>query len=61
MLEEHDAARRDNSYAIWLLLMLELWFRRQETPPRIELASALAENAGNPLAASGGARPAANL
>ncbi|MGA2434048.1 MAG: asparagine synthase (glutamine-hydrolyzing) [Bryobacteraceae bacterium] len=61
MLEEHDAARRDNSYAIWLLLMLELWFRRQETPPRIEPASALAENAGNPLAASGGARPAANL
>ncbi len=33
MLEEHDSSRRDNASSIWLLLMLELWFRRQEAAP----------------------------
>jgi asparagine synthase (glutamine-hydrolysing) len=27
MLEEHESKRRDNSYWLWSLLMLELWFR----------------------------------
>jgi asparagine synthase (glutamine-hydrolysing) len=27
LLEEHDRGRRDNSHWLWMLLMLELWFR----------------------------------
>ncbi len=30
MLDEHDRGRRDNSYWLWSLLMLELWFRDLE-------------------------------
>jgi asparagine synthase (glutamine-hydrolysing) len=32
LLEEHQSARRDNSIWIWMLLMLELWFRNIEQP-----------------------------
>ena len=28
LLQEHDAGRRDNSHWLWMLLMLELWFRK---------------------------------
>ncbi|MEO7144281.1 MAG: asparagine synthase C-terminal domain-containing protein, partial [Bryobacteraceae bacterium] len=31
MLREHDAGRRDNSHWLWMLLMLELWFRDWES------------------------------
>jgi asparagine synthase (glutamine-hydrolysing) len=27
LLQEHDSGRRDNSHWLWMLLMLELWFR----------------------------------
>ncbi|MBL8213772.1 MAG: hypothetical protein JNK87_23840, partial [Bryobacterales bacterium] len=27
LLEEHDSGRRNNSHWLWMLLMLELWFR----------------------------------
>jgi asparagine synthase (glutamine-hydrolysing) len=30
LLKEHDSARRDNSHWLWMLLMLELWFRNFE-------------------------------
>jgi asparagine synthase (glutamine-hydrolysing) len=30
LLREHDAGRRDNSHWLWMLLMLELWFRNLE-------------------------------
>jgi asparagine synthase (glutamine-hydrolysing) len=30
LLKEHDTARRDNSHWLWMLLMLELWFRNLE-------------------------------
>ncbi len=28
LLDEHHQGRRDHSYSLWILLMLELWFRR---------------------------------
>lgn len=31
LLEEHDRQRRDNYHWIWMLLMLELWFRERES------------------------------
>jgi len=31
LLNEHESARRDNSYWLWALLMLELWFRQIST------------------------------
>jgi asparagine synthase (glutamine-hydrolysing) len=31
MLQEHDTGRRDNSHWLWMMLMLELWFRDLET------------------------------
>lgn len=31
LIEEHESGRRDNSDHLWLLLMLELWFRNWET------------------------------
>ena len=30
LLKEHDSGRRDNSHWLWMLLMLELWFRNLE-------------------------------
>ncbi len=30
LLKEHDSARRDNSYWLWMLLILELWMRNFE-------------------------------
>ncbi len=30
LLKEHDTGRRDNSHWLWMLLMLELWFRNLE-------------------------------
>jgi asparagine synthase (glutamine-hydrolysing) len=30
LLEEHDTGRRDNYHWLWMLLMLELWFRELE-------------------------------
>lgn len=30
LLKEHDTRRRDNSHWLWMLLMLELWFRNLE-------------------------------
>lgn len=30
LLREHDSQRRDNSHWLWMLLMLELWFRNLE-------------------------------
>jgi asparagine synthase (glutamine-hydrolysing) len=35
LLEEHDRGRRDNSYWLWWLLMLELWFRSLPHPERL--------------------------
>lgn len=34
LLDEHDRRRRDHSHQLWSLLMLELWFREEETPVR---------------------------
>ena len=31
LLDEHDRGRRDNSHWLWMLLMLELWFREFKT------------------------------
>lgn len=31
LLEEHDRGRRDNSHWLWMLLMLEVWFRQEHT------------------------------
>src|SRR5580704_5621068 len=31
MLEEHQSGRRDNSHWLWILLMLEMWFREFES------------------------------
>lgn len=31
LLEEHQTGRRDNYHLLWMLLMLELWFRSWET------------------------------
>ena len=31
LLKEHDSQRRDNSHWLWMLLMLELWFREWQT------------------------------
>jgi asparagine synthase (glutamine-hydrolysing) len=31
-LDEHDSGRRNNSYWLWCLLMLELWFQNLEQP-----------------------------
>lgn len=38
MLREHDSGRRDNSHWLWMLLMLELWFRdlKNSSSPRRE-------------------------
>jgi len=33
LLAEHDSQRRDNYNWLWMLLMLELWFRQAETEP----------------------------
>ena len=33
MLAEHQAGRRDNSQWLWILLMLEMWFREFESYP----------------------------
>jgi asparagine synthase (glutamine-hydrolysing) len=33
LLTEHDSQRRDNYNWLWMLLMLELWFRQAETEP----------------------------
>jgi asparagine synthase (glutamine-hydrolysing) len=43
MLREHQSGRRDNSQWLWMLLMLELWFRDFEstgTAARVPLAEA---------------------
>jgi asparagine synthase (glutamine-hydrolysing) len=32
LLDEHDRKRRDHNHVLWMLLMLELWFREFETP-----------------------------
>jgi len=32
MLREHQSGRRDNAHWLWILLMLEMWFRQFETP-----------------------------
>ena len=32
LLEEHESGRRDNSHWLYMLLMLELWFREYEQP-----------------------------
>jgi asparagine synthase (glutamine-hydrolysing) len=34
LLDEHDRKRRDHNHVLWMLLMLELWFREFETPSR---------------------------
>ena len=31
ILEEHQSGRRDNSHWLWILLMLEIWFREFES------------------------------
>jgi hypothetical protein len=30
LLTEHDQKRRDNSHWLWMLLMLEVWFRQRD-------------------------------
>jgi asparagine synthase (glutamine-hydrolysing) len=32
LLDEHDRKRRDHNHVLWMLLMLELWFREFATP-----------------------------
>ena len=32
MIAEHESRRRNNTTWLWSLLMLEMWFRRQEAP-----------------------------
>jgi asparagine synthase (glutamine-hydrolysing) len=45
MLREHQSGRRDNSHWLWILLMLEMWFREFEdtliapSPPPAQLTS----------------------
>ncbi len=39
LLEEHDAGRRDNSHWLWMLLMLELWFRQWQDGPADSVSS----------------------
>ncbi len=41
MLEEHDSGRRNNALWLWMLLMLELWFRHWSQAPAT--ASVLAQ------------------
>ena len=33
LLREHDSQRRNNYNWLWMLLMLELWFRQADTEP----------------------------
>lgn len=35
MIAEHESKRRNNTTWLWSLLMLEMWFRRQESPKRV--------------------------
>jgi asparagine synthase (glutamine-hydrolysing) len=37
LLEEHQAGRRDNNRWLWSLLMLELWYRKIECQPHIDV------------------------
>ena len=30
LIDEHQRGRRDNSYWLWMLLALEIWFRQYE-------------------------------
>ena len=34
MIREHESGRRDNSYFLWLLLILQLWLLEQEAAAR---------------------------
>ena len=43
LLAEHDRGRRDHSHLLWMLLMLELWFRDWKEPKRIPSPSPDAE------------------
>ncbi|HJY05206.1 MAG TPA: hypothetical protein VJ323_02760, partial [Bryobacteraceae bacterium] len=31
LLDEHDRKRRNHNHVLWMLLMLEMWFREFET------------------------------
>jgi asparagine synthase (glutamine-hydrolysing) len=42
LLREHDSGRRDNSHWLWMLLMLELWFRNLD---EVRTAYACSESA----------------
>jgi asparagine synthase (glutamine-hydrolysing) len=44
MLQEHDTGRRDNSHWLWMMLMLELWFRDLETSSPSSREFALSRN-----------------
>jgi asparagine synthase (glutamine-hydrolysing) len=48
ILDEHRANRRDNSKAIWTLLMLELWHREFIDAGPGTGAGGLAESAASP-------------
>ncbi len=37
LIAEHESGRRDNSYWLWMLLMLELWFREWLEPDAADL------------------------
>jgi asparagine synthase (glutamine-hydrolysing) len=39
LLEEHDSGRRDNNQHLWMLLMLELWFRDAECGGHVPAAT----------------------
>jgi asparagine synthase (glutamine-hydrolysing) len=39
LLEEHDSGRRDNNHHLWMLLMLELWFRDAECGGQVPAAT----------------------
>lgn len=40
LLEEHESKRRDNNHYLWMLLMLELWFRDAESPAQVGVVAA---------------------
>ena len=46
LLEEHQSGRRDNSHWLWMLLILELWFRMVEGESCASSASAPVEATG---------------
>ena len=50
LLEEHESKRRDNNTSLWLLLMLELWFRDADRGARTHACSVGTPAGATPIA-----------